>query len=87
MLENLEAKYIILEDAKIIVNFEFQFPYYYEFLSISIVEENNLKEKLYLIKDVESQYPVLCSYLNTNKKDIEYLQTFSKINNYVNYSI
>ena len=85
--ENLEPTYIILEDSNKIENVEFQFPYYYELLSIPIVEENNLKEKLYLIKDVENQYPVLCSYLNTNKKDIEYLQTFSKINNYVNYSI
>ena len=86
-LENLEAKYIILEDSNMIDDVEFQFPYYYELLSIPTVEENKLKEKLYLIKDVENKYPVLCSYLNANKKDIEYLQTFPQINNFVNYTI
>ena len=85
--ENLEAKYVILEDDNMIDNVDFQFPYYYELLSIPTVEENILKEKLDLIDNVESKYPVLCSYLNANKKDIEYLQTFSQINNFVNYTI
>ena len=40
----------------------------------------------YLIDNVESKYPFLCSYLNENKKDIEYLQTFSQTNNFVNHT-
>ena len=85
--ENLEPIYIILEKDDIIQNVSIQFPYYYEFLSIPIVSENQLKDALQRNKNSKHKYPVLWAYLNSSKKDIEYLQTFSQINNFVNYTI
>ena len=85
--ENLEPNYIILEKNSIITNIEEQFPYYYEFLSIPVVNENQLEEILKSIDNSKIKYPVLCAYLDSNKKDIEYLQSFSQINNFVNYTI
>ena len=84
---NLEIEYKILERENMIENVEFKYPYYYEFLSIPLVKEDDIKEKLKSIENVERIYPVLYNYLNANKKQIEYLQTFSKINNFVNYTI
>ena len=86
-IENLEPNYIILEKNSIIPNAEAQFPYYYEFLSIPVVNENQLEEILKSIDNSKIKYPVLCAYLDSNKKDIEYLQAFSQINNFVNYTI
>ena len=40
------------------------FPYYYEFLSIPLVNENDIKDLLKSIENAEKKYPVLCSYLN-----------------------
>ena len=85
--ENLEPIYIILEKDDIIQNVLTQFPYYYEFLSIPIVSENQLKDVLQRNENSKNKYPVLWAYLNSSKKDIEYLQTFSQINNFVNYTI
>ena len=85
--QSLEINYIILEKNNIIKNAENKYPYYYEFLSIPSIEENQLKEILKSIKDAKSKYPVLCSYLDSNKKEIDYLQSFSLINNFVNYTI
>ena len=86
-LETFEPNFIILDRDSIIPNIESEFPYYYEFLSISMVSENQLKEVLQSIDNFKSKYPVLYSYLDSNKKDIKYLQTFSQINNFVNYTI
>ena len=68
--QSLEINYIILEKNNIIKNAENKYPYYYEFLSIPSIEENQLKEILKSIKDAKSKYPVLCSYLDSNKKAI-----------------
>ena len=87
MSSSLELEYIILERDNMIENIDYKFPYYYEFLSIPIVKENDIKEILKTIENVDKKYPVLCSYLNSSKKNIEYLQTFSQINNFVNYTI
>ena len=84
---NLEIEYIILERENIMANVERKYPYYYELLSIPLVKEENIKELLKSIENVEKKYPVLWSYLNIDKKEIEYLQTFSQINNFVNYTI
>ena len=84
---NLEPNYIILEKNSIIKNAETQFPYYYEFLSIPEVNESQLEEILKSIDNSKNKYPVLCAYLDSNKKHIEYLQTFSQINNFVKYTI
>ena len=85
--KNLLKNYIILESSKLISEAEIEYPYYYEFLSIPIVSENQLDDILKSIKDAEKLYPTLCNYLRTNKKDIEYLKYFSQINNFVNYTI
>ena len=45
--EKLESKYIILENPTIIENIEKEFPYYYELLSIPLVNEDHLKENLF----------------------------------------
>ncbi len=87
MSQNLEMNYIILEKNSIMKNAENKYPYYYEFLSIPLVEENQLREILISTEDAKSKYPVLCAYLDSDKKDIDYLQTFSQINNFVNYTI
>ena len=87
MSQNLEINYIILEKNSIMKNANIIYPYYYEFLSIPLIEENQLIEILKSIENAKSQYPVLCAYLNTDKKDIDYLQTFTQINNFVNYTI
>ena len=84
---NLEIEYKIIERENMIDNVEIKYPYYYDFLSIPLVKEDDIKERLKLIENVEKKYPVLFSYLNTNKKNIDYLQTFSQINNFVNYTI
>ena len=83
----LGIEYKIIENEGMIQNTENIFPYYYEFLSIPLVKENDIKELLKTIENAEKKYPVLCSYLNTNKKHIEYLQTFNQVNNFVNYTI
>ena len=84
---NLEIEYQILEKENMINNVESKYPFYYEFLSIPLVDENDIKELLKTIEKAEKKYPVLCSYLNTNKNNIKYLQTFIQINNFVNYTI
>ena len=85
--ENLNPIYLFLEDSNINENIEFKYPYYYELLSIPTFEDKIIDEKIKSIKDAEKKYPVLCSYLKTDKKDIEYLQTFTQINNFVNFTI
>ena len=87
MSNNFEIEYQILEKENIIDNVEFKYPFYYEFLSIPLVKEDDIKERLKSIENAERKYPVLCSYLNADKKSIEYLQTFKQINNFVNYTI
>ena len=84
---NLEMEYKILERENMLDKVEIKYPFYYEFLSIPLVTENDIKEILKSIEDVEKKYPVLCSYINANKKDIEYLQAFTQVNNFVNYTI
>ena len=68
-------------------NVEIEFPYYYELLDIPKVQESKLKEILKSIRNAKSIYPVLYFYLETDKKRIEYLQSFPYINNFVNYTI
>ena len=87
MSNNLEIEYKILERENMMNNVEIKYPYYYEFLSIPLVKEDDIKDRLKLIENVEKIYPVLFSYLNSDKKNVEYLQTFSQINNFVNYTI
>ena len=87
MSQNLEINYIILERNSIMKNADVIYPYYYEFLSIPLIEENQLIEILKSIENAKNKYPVLCAYLDSDKKDIDYLQTFSQINNFVNYTI
>ena len=84
---SVEIEYEILENDNIILNIEDIYPYYYEFLSIPLVYNNDIKDLLKSIENVEKKYPVLCSYLNINKRHIECLQTFSQINNFINYTI
>ena len=87
MSQNLETNFIILEKNNIIEKAEIKYPYYYEFLSIPLIQETDLIEILKSIEDAKSKYPILCAYLDSNKEDINYLQTFSQINNFVNYTI
>ena len=87
MSQNLEINYIILERNSIMKNADIIYPYYYEYLSIPLIEENQLIERLKSIENSKSQYPVLCAYLDSDKKEIDYLQTFTQINNFVNYTI
>ena len=87
MSNNLEIEYKIIERENMMDNVEIKYPYYYEFLSIPLVKEDDIKDRLKLIENVEKIYPVLFSYLNSDKKNVEYLQTFSQINNFVNYTI
>ena len=87
MSQNLEINYIILEKNNIIKNTETKYPYYYEFLSIPTIQETELIKILKSIEDAKNIYPVLCAYLDSNKTEIDYLQTFSSINNFVNYTI
>ena len=84
---NVEIEYKILETDSMLSSIEDIFPYYYEFLSIPLVKENDIKDLLKSIENAEKKYPVLCSYLNINKRHMECLQTFSQINNFVNYTI
>ena len=84
---DVEYEYKILESEDMIPNTYSLFPYYYEFLSIPLVQEEDIKDLLKSIENVEKKYPVLCSYLSANKTNIEYLQTFSQVNNFVNYTI
>lgn len=56
--QNLEINYIILEKNNIIKNAESKYPYYYEFFSISTVQENHLIEILKSIEDAKSRYPI-----------------------------
>ena len=84
---NLEPEYQILERENILETVELKYPFYYEFLSIPLVKEDDIKELLRSIQNAEIIYPVLHSYLNSNKKEVEYLQVFSQINNFVNYTI
>ena len=84
---NFEIEYQILERESMIGDVEKKYPFYYEFLSIPLVNENGIKELLKTIDNAEGRYPVLYSYLNTNKNNIKYLQTFTQINNFVNYTI
>ena len=44
--KNLEPKYIILESEDINPIAELEYPYYYELLSIPIIQEEQLNEKL-----------------------------------------
>ena len=83
--KNLLNNFIILENDKLMPDVEKEYPYYYELISIPLVEENQLIE--ILNKDSEKKYPVLYNYLKTNKKDVEYLKSFSKINNFINFTI
>ena len=84
---DLEQEYLILENNNKIDFVEKEYPYYYEFLSIPLVNEKNIKEILDSIADSDKKYTVLYQYLTMNHKEINYLQTFSKINNFVNYTI
>ena len=87
--KNLDPKYIILEneDKNPSVEVELEYPYYYDLLSIPIIQEEQLNEILKSKKNAKKKYPVLYHYLNTNKKNIEYLQTFPQINKFVNSTI
>jgi hypothetical protein len=86
--QNFLNNYLILENDKIMLDeAEKEYPYYYEFLSIPKVEENDLKEILKSQKDAKKKYPVLYNYLETNKENVEYLKTFPQINNFVNYTV
>ena len=87
MSNNLEIEYKIIERENMIENVDYKYPYYYEFLSIPLVKEDDIQNRLNSIENVEKIYPVLCNYLSANKKHIEYLQTFGQINNFVNYTI
>ena len=51
------------------------------------MQETELIEILKSIEDAKNKDPILCAYLDSNKEDINYLQTFSQINNFVNYTI
>ena len=55
--ESLDSKYIILENPTIIDNIENEFPYYYELLSIPLVNEDHLKENLFFIENVLDNIP------------------------------
>ena len=85
--KNLEPKYLILQSDYINKEVELEFPYYYELQSIPIVQEEKLNEILKSIDNSKKKYPVLYYYLNTDKKNIEYLQTFPQINRFVNSTI
>ena len=85
--KNLEPKYIILESEDINPIAELEYPYYYELLSIPIIQEEQLNEKLKSKKNAKNKYPVLYHYLNTDKQNIAYLQTFPQINKFVNSTI
>ena len=85
--KNLDPKYIILESEELLSHVENEYPYYYELLSIPIVQEAQLNEILKSINESNKKYPVLYYYLNTDKKQIEYLQTFPQVNRFVNCTI
>ena len=84
---NLEKEYLILESNNKIDSIENEFPYYYEFLSIPLVNLQKIKTKLESIENAEKKYTVLYQYLTFDHKNIKYLESFSKINNFVNYTI
>ena len=91
-IENINSndfgiEYKIIDQENMIKNVDNKYPYYYELLSIPLVNEDNLKELIKSIENIEKKYPVLYSYLNANKESIGYLKNFNQINNFVNYTI
>jgi len=84
---NLEQEYIILEKNNKIDLVEKKYPYYYDFLSIPLVKEQDIKEMLDSIENADKKYTVLHKFLTTKKEDIKYLKTISRINNFVNFTI
>ena len=87
-VNNLEKIYIVLENENIIKEAENEFPYYYELLSIPLVQEKHLKEiVLNTIENANIKYPVLYYFLKEDKNYITYLHTFPDINNFVNSTI
>ena len=84
---NLEQEYLILERNTKIDFVEKDYPYYYELLSIPLINTKDIIEIFNSIKNSNKKYTVLYHYLTTNHKEIKYLETFSQINNFVNYTI
>ena len=82
-----EIDYNILENNTIIQNAEIQYPFYYEFITIPLVEKNYIKDIINSDKDAQNKYPVLYNFLNANFKELGYLQSFRKINNFIKHMI
>ena len=82
-----EIDYNILENNTINQNVEIQYPLYYELISITLVEKNYIKDIINSDKDSQKKYPVLYSFLNANFEKMGYLQSFRKINDFVNHMI
>ena len=80
-----EIDFNILENDNMIKNIEYKYPFYNELLSIPIVKENNIKEFFKRDENAKRKYPILYSFLNTNKENLKYLKSFKEINNFVNY--
>ena len=80
-----EIDFNILENDNMIKNIEYKYPFYSELLSIPIVKENNIKEFFKRDENAKRKYPILYSFLNTNKENLKYLKSFKEINNFVNY--
>ena len=77
----------IIENNNTLKNMEYQYPFYNELLSIPIVKENDIKEIFKIDENAQKKYPILYSYLNTNKEKLQYLKSFKEINDFINYMI
>ena len=84
---NLEQEFIIIERNDKIDSVEKNFPYYYDLLSIPLINFKDIKKILDSIENSEKKYTVLYNYLAANHKAINYLESFSQINHFVNYTI
>ena len=68
-------------------NVNSKYPYFTDLLSINTVSKNKLKEILNSMENTSELYPVLVSYLETDEKNIEYLQNLTLMNEFVLFTV
>jgi hypothetical protein len=68
-------------------NVNSKYPYFTDLLSINTVSKSHLIEILNSMENTSELYPALISYLETDEKNIEYLQNITLMNEFVLFTI